>query len=188
MLTPCARARVWCGGSHHVDTWEQLDPGIDAPSQLTPWFAGWAGSGWYQGGLPVNDGGMSRLGLTSIYWVRARARAALRCPPLTPPPPPGMTCWVSPTPPSRRPPLGPVPPPRRSQPRPPVPRPPAPLYEGRSARRVTRGGAGVWAAVAGWGGGGRGRQGWWMCMAPFTGMWIARISKARPPPPQPSAL
>jgi hypothetical protein len=27
---------------------------------------------------------------------------------------------------------------------------------------------------------GRVAQGWWMCLAPLTGMWIARISKARP--------
>lgn len=65
----CASGGRGRGGSHHVDTWEQVDSGVDMQSQLTPWFAGWSGSGWYQNNLQTNDGGMSRLGLTTIYWV-----------------------------------------------------------------------------------------------------------------------
>jgi hypothetical protein len=54
-----------------VDAFEQLDPGIDSAAQLSPWFAGWAGSGWYQAGLHYSDGGASQQGLRSIYWVRS---------------------------------------------------------------------------------------------------------------------
>ena len=68
-LTLVVSGLIRASGSHHVDTWEQVDPGIDMQAQLTPWFAGWAGSGWYQTNLQTNDGGMSRLGLTTIYWV-----------------------------------------------------------------------------------------------------------------------
>jgi len=74
---------------HHVDVFQQVDPGIDNAAQLSPWFAGWAGSGWYQPNLKTFDGGASRQDLNTIYW------------------------------------------------------------------------------------------GWWMCLAPLTGMWIARISKGR---------
>ncbi len=61
---------------HHVDVFEQLDPGVDTKAQLSPWFAGWAGSGWYQAGLHNSDGGASQLGLSTIYWVRTAQRQA----------------------------------------------------------------------------------------------------------------
>ncbi len=62
-----------------MDAFEQVDPGIDNKAQLSPWFAGWAGAGWYQPNFQTFDGGASRQGLNTIYWVGSPPSCGLSC-------------------------------------------------------------------------------------------------------------
>lgn len=58
--------------AHHVDAFQKLDSGIDVAktgrNQLSPWYDGYGGTGFYQADKVVQDGGFGQLGMTGIHW------------------------------------------------------------------------------------------------------------------------